>query len=102
MIRRPPRSTLFPYTTLFRSLTTDCGRPRVPASAIGAIKPQSQQCAIEGPSSSLPDQKSTRLNPSHEWISYAVLCLKKKTTERLNCDKRRISQQQPTNKQRQT
>src|SRR2546430_12039720 len=65
MIRRPPRSTLFPYTTLFRS---SCPRrPRV--LAFGASR--------RGPSRHR-DRKSTRLNSSHSQISYAVFCLKKK------------------------
>src|SRR5438094_2952897 len=65
MIRRPPRSTLFPYTTLFRSTTagSSCGWPR------GSSRP------IPVSSS---DRKSTRLNSSHRTISYAVFCLKKK------------------------
>src|SRR6266536_1970250 len=64
MIRRPPRSTLFPYTTLFRS-----PRPaiRTPPTAAG---PRTGRRS--------GDRKSTRLNSSHEWISYAVFCLKKK------------------------
>src|SRR5688572_31544569 len=65
MIRRPPRSTLFPYTTLFRS--------RTPA-AIPAW-PGSLPCTGTSPP---PDRKSTRLNSSHSQISYAVFCLKKK------------------------
>src|SRR5438105_7308837 len=68
MIRRPPRSTLFPYTTLFRSgrATTD---PACRRRAGAGSRPT--DC-------SRPDRKSTRLNSSHEWISYAVFCLKKK------------------------
>src|SRR5947199_3727179 len=67
MIRRPPRSTLFPYTTLFRSL----GSCRSPPSMDGF------DC--ESPASkSTRDRKSTRLNSSHLGISYAVFCLKKK------------------------
>src|SRR6266536_5587377 len=62
MIRRPPRSTLFPYTTLFR--------PRRPSSSRPGSWPP--------PSAGWRDRKSTRLNSSHEWISYAVFCLKKK------------------------
>src|SRR5258707_2480120 len=65
MIRRPPRSTLFPYTTLFRS---DCRAPcrdRGPAPAHSGSR-------------RLADRKSTRLNSSHANISYAVFCLKKK------------------------
>src|SRR5438445_6453159 len=70
MIRRPPRSTLFPYTTLFRS--------RSPASRTGLLRhtktarrPQTRRRAVL-------DRKSTRLNSSHANISYAVFCLKKK------------------------
>src|SRR2546422_6078320 len=79
MIRRPPRSTLFPYTTLFRSL---CG-PRASSSLLLELvdrEPQPEhrgvevapQLVVEG------DRKSTRLNSSHGYISYAVFCLKKK------------------------
>src|SRR6266480_5021706 len=65
MIRRPPRSTLFPYTTLFRS------RPSTVRSCCWTSAPS------RGPRSG--DRKSTRLNSSHMSISYAVFCLKKKT-----------------------
>src|SRR2546426_5031560 len=71
MIRRPPRSTLFPYTTLFRSLRPpDDGRPRrhVPVEPRGRARGRRRR----------PDRKSTRLNSSHLVISYAVFCLKKK------------------------
>src|SRR2546422_9968811 len=77
MIRRPPRSTLFPYTTLFRStacatappLQDSPGRRRLPARrAVG----------------SSADRKSTRLNSSHGYISYAVFCLKKKKKRHTN------------------
>src|SRR2546421_7798491 len=72
MIRRPPRSTLFPYTTLFRSPN---GRARTGARATRARgragRPGRQRA-------SPPDRKSTRLNSSHDQISYAVFCLKKK------------------------
>src|SRR5215210_7060158 len=64
MIRRPPRSTLFPYTTLFRS-----GPPDAPSE-----QPLVSKCGFEAPQ----DRKSTRLNSSHRCISYAVFCLKKK------------------------
>src|SRR6267143_6145772 len=64
MIRRPPRSTLFPYTTLFRS---GYRHPRVGARVRGGGRPARH-----------PDRKSTRLNSSHSSISYAVFCLKKK------------------------
>src|SRR2546427_6112962 len=76
MIRRPPRSTLFPYTTLFRSR---CPGPGVPAARAGRflgglVRPLPDDLADGGG----PDRKSTRLNSSHSQISYAVFCLKKK------------------------
>src|SRR5256885_10618402 len=75
MIRRPPRSTLFPYTTLFRSLAArqDPGRP----GAERAAQPDPGGAAATGFPRPL-DRKSTRLNSSHLVISYAVFCLKKK------------------------
>src|SRR5689334_23428727 len=66
MIRRPPRSTLFPYTTLFRSRSAGRGHQQAGGS---------QQLLHHRP---LQDRKSTRLNSSHSSISYAVFCLKKK------------------------
>src|SRR6266511_5947225 len=66
MIRRPPRSTLFPYTTLFRS------RPARPT------EPRPGSPPVPPPGLSLLDRKSTRLNSSHVKYSYAVFCLKKK------------------------
>src|SRR5205085_9433808 len=68
MIRRPPRSTLFPYTTLFRSALVNFGA----STEVGFFQPA--LAAAEPPS----DRKSTRLNSSHSQISYAVFCLKKK------------------------
>src|SRR3712207_7115838 len=94
MIRRPPRSTLFPYTTLFRSPTT-------PTSRASTTRRSSEDAARAVPDHGLhhrhgaagrllrrrpahppgrPDRKSTRLNSSHANISYAVFCLKKKKT----------------------
>src|SRR2546422_5903204 len=75
MIRRPPRSTLFPYTTLFRSRAAhghlrDRRAPRAPQGARPAVR--HPDCR------SSSDRKSTRLNSSHGYISYAVFCLKKK------------------------
>src|SRR5436309_9347169 len=83
MIRRPPRSTLFPYTTLFRSVWPTLWPPAV-ASAIAATSAQratmpALRVRIER--KILRDRKSTRLNSSHVKISYAVFCLKKKKTE---------------------
>src|SRR2546430_9585789 len=72
MIRRPPRSTLFPYTTLFRS---HCSAVRVHLQLSGRKERHEPGApAAEGPG----DRKSTRLNSSHSQISYAVFCLKKK------------------------
>src|SRR5256885_13183379 len=78
MIRRPPRSTLFPYTTLFRSISIPTNSLRFPTFA-----PGTWSCAalkIPG------DRKSTRLNSSHLVISYAVFCLKKKQSLRIVID----------------
>src|SRR5438309_8363698 len=74
MIRRPPRSTLFPYTTLFRSEAwlADGRRERSAGVAVGI------NSRLE--SEDVADRKSTRLNSSHSSISYAVFCLKKKTS----------------------
>src|SRR3712207_8465005 len=86
MIRRPPRSTLFPYTTLFRSLrrvrrgrTADRGHP--PASVRGRAARRDREGAlrrVQRAAAAARDRKSTRLNSSHANISYAVFCLKKK------------------------
>src|SRR2546422_8000400 len=94
MIRRPPRSTLFPYTTLFRSLTGAGEKAFVAGADINEL---AQRNAVDGkefsifgqgvlhrletlgkPSLAAIDRKSTRLNSSHGYISYAVFCLKKK------------------------
>src|SRR5438105_11863868 len=76
MIRRPPRSTLFPYTTLFRSLRHSPFAAGVDPAPVGEV------AVVFGPGSKTTDRKSTRLNSSHEWISYAVFCLKKKKKPR--------------------
>src|SRR5687768_18283827 len=99
MMRRPPRSTLFPYTTLFRSVREACGPGRVdPDRAIElrhsreqGLEPRIVERKIVGVGEDLYaeraevvdgtvglDRKSTRLNSSHGYISYAVFCLKKK------------------------
>src|SRR2546427_6326520 len=81
MIRRPPRSTLFPYTTLFRSETFRSTTKSLPCQCalISTSPPPSTDCLSLRPSP-YRDRKSTRLNSSHSQISYAVFCLKKKNT----------------------
>src|SRR5688572_31377488 len=93
MIRRPPRSTLFPYTTLFRSTAAlrverrhlRRRRPRLrrPRAAVGAraAEPLRQEQERFRRLGARGDRKSTRLNSSHSQISYAVFCLKKKKTK---------------------
>src|SRR5258708_27627988 len=74
MIRRPPRSTLFPYTTLFRS-----GNLALQVKTLEAVEAGGLAGAVDGPFQRAGiDRKSTRLNSSHQIISYAVFCLKKK------------------------
>src|SRR2546422_7464648 len=76
MIRRPPRSTLFPYTTLFRSiLRRTCSLTNY-ASLVDILKRGPKERGVER--LTFKDRKSTRLNSSHGYISYAVFCLKKK------------------------
>src|SRR5258708_28781839 len=91
MIRRPPRSTLFPYTTLFRSPSGEFGDSRQ------LLRPEFLWAALDCPTgfaAGFPmagklvtgrlDRKSTRLNSSHQIISYAVFCLKKKKKNKRN------------------
>src|SRR3712207_8295323 len=89
MIRRPPRSTLFPYTTLFRSRALDllprgqhpatiAETLRVSVATIYNLKRRYLADGLDGAVTDKPDRKSTRLNSSHANISYAVFCLKKK------------------------
>src|SRR5688572_31364207 len=87
MIRRPPRSTLFPYTTLFRSLRErglarvrmgDDGESPSPQDLLGGIHGSLRRSSEERILAYFGDRKSTRLNSSHSQISYAVFCLKKK------------------------
>src|SRR5438105_10447149 len=79
MLPRPPASTLFPYTTLFRSRASSSGPPSSPSKA-STTRPSPTAHGPSRSNRSAPprDRKSTRLNSSHEWISYAVFCLKKK------------------------
>src|SRR3712207_7642473 len=100
MIRRPPRSTLFPYTTLFRSDPGLFGRDLTLVASLFAVRERfeaydrdaiiatvlleqrlSERTSVQaGPTVDIGDRKSTRLNSSHANISYAVFCLKKKKT----------------------
>src|SRR2546429_7124861 len=96
MIRRPPRSTLFPYTTLFRSSTGNeeyqcavCEHP---------LQPHRCRQADRAISVAKRDQKSTRLNSSHGYISYAVFCLKKKKQNLLPCPMSQIVSHTPTSR----
>src|SRR3712207_7541856 len=79
MIRRPPRSTLFPYTTLFRSEDgVRLGHPTFDLVVAAHLETRHRECQRGGRIPHLLDRKSTRLNSSHANISYAVFCLKKK------------------------
>src|SRR2546422_7640675 len=100
MIRRPPRSTLFPYTTLFRSVIVALRRKDVIGEQIddmaglffrhpsGAVLMLIFLLSLAGipPTAGFIDRKSTRLNSSHGYISYAVFCLKKKKTMKVVCE----------------
>src|SRR3712207_7743571 len=99
MIRRPPRSTLFPYTTLFRSPRSRSGA-REPSPVSSRLNPQAGlvrkydtavlvEETLERVVGEEQDRKSTRLNSSHANISYAVFCLKKKKTQRIGPVRRR-------------
>src|SRR5690348_18026399 len=89
MIRQPPRSTLFPYTTLFRSGTSNAFQPqmealrghrvvRIDLPGSGRSPAPAGEASFAGFAEAVLDRKSTRLNSSHPSISYAVFCLKKK------------------------
>src|SRR2546422_2474982 len=83
MIRRPPRSTLFPYTTLFRSLERGqlLQRGQLPKLEVQSFG----SCPLAAGYGADEDRKSTRLNSSHGYISYAVFCLKKKSVILNSC-----------------
>src|SRR5436309_10768591 len=102
MIRRPPRSTLFPYTTLFRSRAAPAC-PRAPVTARGsgrrspprrARRPRRRAGRARRPRT---DRKSTRLNSSHVKISYAVFCLKKKKKKNKKLTDNEENKQQESN-----
>src|SRR2546430_12747881 len=97
MIRRPPRSTLFPYTTLFRSTQADPAKPDAANQEIVADEVVQRHASRDDVAPGIArmdrdlvvprqDRKSTRLNSSHSQISYAVFCLKKKKKKQVcNC-----------------
>src|SRR5690348_17955541 len=91
MIRRPPRSTLFPYTTLFRSV--ESGEKiverlkKINPNKLPKARPNGRPYAETRGSDPDGDRKSTRLNSSHPSISYAVFCLKKKKTTQISRNK---------------
>src|SRR5258708_26987385 len=97
MIRRPPRSTLFPYTTLFRSgqpfgkaeVGQKLARARMRVGAAAPANPLRHHDVLDRAAARARDRKSTRLNSSHQIISYAVFCLKTKTPPaRTRCKER--------------
>src|SRR2546422_7301774 len=102
MIRRPPRSTLFPYTTLFRSISVVAGLLGLLIYAaskrelVGYLQRAGfpDQLPFRGGVNQEADRKSTRLNSSHGYISYAVFCLKKKKNSRIRTytTRRRVRQ----------
>src|SRR5437660_9816840 len=94
MIRRPPRSTLFPYTTLFRSRSGREPNPRAGNCSTSSL--------MQGPKSIVRDRKSTRLNSSHVAISYAVFCLKKKKKKKNNRNKQRTNKDTYQSKEKRT
>src|SRR2546422_1474679 len=102
MIRRPPRSTLFPYTTLFRSPSVHSIR-RLSGNQ-GGERPMKRRMILVSIVFSMlnavTDRKSTRLNSSHGYISYAVFCLKKKKShdQRRQQHVRELRRRQPNNK----
>src|SRR2546421_2101600 len=87
MIRRPPRSTLFPYTTLFRSPPFAARASEAVLFATSSTLPSHMELVLSTfgfPDPRGSDRKSTRLNSSHDQISYAVFCLKKKKKKKYN------------------
>src|SRR5437588_6978461 len=87
MIRRPPRSTLFPYTTLFRSRRVELIQPALGIHQIRYVVGDHDE-DWRGVSDVQEDRKSTRLNSSHTVISYAVFCLKKKKKKKKKTNKK--------------
>src|SRR2546427_7396386 len=96
MIRRPPRSTLFPYTTLFRSAIgqrTDTSGDAILDWAAGRGYDDVVRSVVPDEPDRIADRKSTRLNSSHSQISYAVFCLKKKKKIKLNREQMRSTKE---------
>src|SRR2546430_7259483 len=96
MIRRPPRSTLFPYTTLFRSTCSSGNVRKADHPFLVALDSTHRAgCRTRASSARAQDRKSTRLNSSHSQISYAVFCLKKKNTHTSLMEQKRQSKVPP-------
>src|SRR5947209_16535405 len=95
MIRRPPRSTLFPYTTLFRSEPDGLHRRRREHARHRLLGRRVRLLRAAAEPRRLRDRKSTRLNSSHANISYAVFCLKKKKKQKKSKKKHRQKQMTP-------
>src|SRR5438034_8620346 len=93
MIRRPPRSTLFPYTTLFRSRGAGGQAGRDGQAAAGGVSGERDGRGVLAAVEQHPDRKSTRLNSSHTVISYAVFCLKKKKKKKTYQNKNKIKRE---------
>src|SRR3989449_1286929 len=97
MIRRPPRSTLFPYTTLFRSHGAIVIGEARGGDSRGEVRGRSHENGVRSLGRGRPregDRKSTRLNSSHGYISYAVFCLKKKNKYIESMERAQMHQQQ--------
>src|SRR5687768_18312806 len=101
MIRRPPRSTLFPYTTLFRSQASNTDEEarvaRILVSANGVSSYHGRTSALFEDNVQERDRKSTRLNSSHGYISYAVFCLKKKKKKKKKTHRQKKNQKHNNN-----
>src|SRR2546430_8480722 len=102
MIRRPPRSTLFPYTTLFRSRPRRHEQGHESRRDPCRAKPLARGWRSRGILHPARDRKSTRLNSSHSQISYAVFCLKKKKKLTVTIPTHHIRRQETDGQQRQT
>src|SRR5262245_63968624 len=102
MIRRPPRSTLFPYTTLFRSILVLACAHQGARRLVRRHRRRARRLQVPGRAAEPEDRKSTRLNSSHLGISYAVFCLKKKKKKNKRKKKEQKTQTHITTHKKQT